>query len=280
MQRIRRGWRLAMVSLGVLRHNTGLAAFPILGGLSALFAMAAFGIPSALLFADERNVLGVILAALAIYASTYLSVFFAVALAAAAARALEGETVEVGDAIAVARRHAGAIAGWAGILASVNIILRAIAERFGIVGVIVAGLLGAAWSLITFLVVPIIAIEGLGPVAALKRSGAIFRERWGEEIVGTASIGIIAAVFGVIPAAIIVGIGLLVGSVVVIAATIAIGVVIVVIAAVVSQAATGIFGVALYRYAVGQGAAAPFSEADLAGAVGNKHGGTPEVGRI
>jgi hypothetical protein len=34
---------------------------------------------------------------------------------------------------------------------------------------------------------------------------------------------------------------------------------------VIGQAAQGIFGVALYRYAVGEGAVAPFSEEDLAG---------------
>lgn len=272
MQRLRRGWRLAMVSLGVLRRDRTLGAFPILGGLTTLFAAAAFGIPSAVLFGDDQPVFGVILAAVGIYVATFLGVFFAVALAGAASKALQGEDVTVGDGIAVASRHVGTIAGWAGILASVNIVLRAIEERFGFVGLIVAGLIGAAWGLVTFLVVPVIAIEGIGPISALKRSASLFRQRWGEQVVGTASIGILVLVFGFLPAAVIVGIGFLIGSFGAIVVAVAIAAVIFIVAAIVGQALQGIFSVALYRYAAGEGATAPFSEEDLAGAFRPKRG--------
>jgi hypothetical protein len=265
MQRLRRGWRLAMVSLGVLRRDRTLGVFPVLGGLTALFAVAAFGLPAALLFSDDQNVLGVIVAAVGIYLSTFLTIFFGVALAGAAAVALDGRDATIGDGIAVARRHVGTIAAWAGVVTTVNIILRAIEERFGFVGAIVAGLLGAAWGIITFLVIPVIAIEGLGPIAALKRSASLFRQRWGEQIVGTASIGILVFLFGFLPAAILVGIGYLAGGTIGLVATIPVAAVILVVVAVIGQAAQGIFGVALYRYAVGEGAVAPFSVEDLAG---------------
>jgi len=279
MERFRRGWRLGMVSLGVLRRDRALGAFPILGGLTALFAIAAFGIPAAVLFEGNQTIGAVVLAALAIYASTYLTVFFGVALAGAANAAFEGRGASVGEGVGVARSRAGAIAGWAGILASVNIILRAIEERFGFVGTIVAVVIGAAWGLITFLVIPVIAIEGLGPIAALKRSARIFRARWGEQVIGTVSIGLMVFVFGVLPAALLVGIGFLIGTTVALAATISVAVVIVMVAAVIGQAATGIFSVALYRYAIGEGAAAPFAEADLAGAFAPKRGRT-QTGQI
>jgi hypothetical protein len=265
MQRLKRGWRLAMVSLGVLRRDRTLGVFPVLGALTALFAVAAFGLPATVLFADEQNVLAVIVAAVGIYLATFMAIFFGVALAGAAAAALDGRDATVGGGVAVARRHIGAIAGWAGIVTSVNIILRAIEERFGFVGAIVGGLLGAAWGIITFLVIPVIAIEGIGPIAALKRSASLFRQRWGEQIVGTASIGILVFLFGFLPAAIIVGVGFLVGGTIGLVATIPVAAIIVVVVGVIGQAAQGIFGVALYRYAVGEGAVAPFSEEDLAG---------------
>ena len=295
MERFRRGWRLGMVSLGVLRRDRALGAFPILGALTALFATAAFGIPAAVLFSGDQTVGAVVLAALAIYAATYMTVFFGVALAGTANAVFEGRQASVGEGIGIARGHAGAIAGWAGILASVNIILRAIEERFGFVGTIVAAAIGVAWGLVTFLVIPVIAIEGLGPIAALKRSAGIFRARWGEQVVGTASIVVMVLVFGVLPAALLVGIGFLIGTTVALAATISVAVVIVIVAGVIGQAASGIFAVALSRYVVGEGAAAPFAEEDLAGALspsavvprpgrssaeGSAEGHDPRAGRL
>ena len=47
-------------------------------------------------------------------------------------------------------------------------ILQAIEERFGIVGTIVARLVGLAWNLVTFLVVPILVLEDLGVGDALE----------------------------------------------------------------------------------------------------------------
>ncbi len=41
-------------------------------------------------------------------------------------------------------------------------VLQAIEERFGIIGTIVARLVGLAWNLVTFLVVPILVLEDLG----------------------------------------------------------------------------------------------------------------------
>ena len=51
---------------------------------------------------------------------------------------------------------------WAIVSATVSLVLRAIEERAGIVGRIVVGLVGLAWSLVTFLVLPILVVERLG----------------------------------------------------------------------------------------------------------------------
>lgn len=278
--RITRGWRLAKVSLGVLRRDRTLGTFPILSGITAIFAAAAFWIPAAFLFDEEQNVIATVLAAVGAYAATYVAIFFAVALAGAANMSLDGKDTTVGDGIAVARQHVGAIAGWAAITVSVNIILQAIRERFGFVGDIIAGLVGAAWGLVTFLVVPIIAIEGLGPVAALKRSGSLFRQRWGEQIVGQFSISGLIFLVAMLPAIIVIALGVLSGNAIVAAVCITVGAIVFIIAAIVAQAASGIFGVALYRYAAGLGVPAPFHEEDLATAVGHKRGGRFAPGQI
>ena len=82
-------------------------------------------------------------------------------------------------------------------------ILRAISERGGIVGQIISSLLGFAWGVVTFLVVPILVVENVGPVEAVKRSGSLLKKTWGEQLVGNFSIG---SIFGLlIFAAILIG---------------------------------------------------------------------------
>ena len=64
--------------------------------------------------------------------------------------------------------------------ATVSIIIRSLEDR-GIVGQIVGALIGTAWALVTFLTIPIIMLEDLGPVKALKRSGQPLQADLGRE---------------------------------------------------------------------------------------------------
>jgi len=251
----------------VLRSDRSLAAFPVLGGASALLLAAAFGLPAALLFNDDSNVLAVILAAIGIYLVSYAAVFFNVALAGAAAQVLDGKDATVASGVAVARTRLPAIAGWALMIASVNIVIRALQERLGPVGDLILGGIAVAWGLVTFLAIPVIALENTGPIETLRRSAGIFRERWGEQVTGQFSIGGIVLLFTFLPAIALVGIGYAVGNGVLLGVLIAVAVVLVIVGAIVSTALSQIFAVALYRYAVGQGATGAFTEDVLAGAV-------------
>lgn len=267
MGRIRRGWELTKTSWGVLRSDRSLGAFPVLGGLTALLLGAAFGIPSWLLFDDDLTAAGVVLAALGIYAVTFAAVFFNVALAAAAAQVLDGHDATVASGTAVARRRLGAIAGWAAMVASVNVVVRGLQERAGPLGDLLLGGIAVAWSLVTFLAIPVLALEGTGPIETLKRSAQIFRQRWGEQVTGQFAIGAAMALITLVPAAVLVAIGAAISGTAALAITVAIAAVIVIVGAIVSTALSQIFAVALYRYAVGQGATGRFTEEELAAAV-------------
>ena len=94
------------------------------------------------------------------------------------------------DGLALARQHIGKIFVWALITATVGMILRAIQERSGIVGRIVIGIVGIAWSVLTFFVVPVLLYEPVGVGESIKRSASIFRQRWGEQFIGNATIGL------------------------------------------------------------------------------------------
>ena len=84
--------------------------------------------------------------------------------------------------------------------------LQLLRERGGIAGAIVAALGGMAWNIITFLVVPVLVVEGVGPIGAIKRSAGLLKKTWGEQVIGSAGIGL---VFGLLGLAVgVVGIGL------------------------------------------------------------------------
>jgi len=80
---------------------------------------------------------------------------------------------------------------WAILSATVSVVLRAVQERSGILGRIAVGLVGMARTLVTFLVLPIIVVEGTGVKDALSRSASAFKRTWGENVVGNAGIGLV-----------------------------------------------------------------------------------------
>jgi hypothetical protein len=150
-------------------------------------------------------------------------------------------------------------------------------SRGGIGGAIAGRLLNVAWSLISFLAVPVIAIEGTGPFETLKRCATLFRDRWGQQVTGNIAIGAAVFVVGVLPAAVLIGLGIAVWSSVAIlgAFLVIVGAISLGIAMLISRALSGIFGVALYRYAHDGEAVGGFTPAELESAVRTKGGPAP-----
>lgn len=270
MGRIAAGWRLAKLSLRVVWSDGSLSVLVVLGGIASGAVAIAFLVPAFVAYEIEEEVLAGILAAVGVYLATLVATYFAVALAAASAEVLDGRDATVRGGMAAASRVTGPIAGWALVLTTVNLILQALRERAGILGNILLGAASVAWSLATFLVVPILALEGLGPIRALERSSSLFRQKWGEQLVGTASIGLLFALLGGLPAAIIVVLGFATGSDGVAVGAIVVAVLVVIAASVLGSAARAVFAVALYRYAAGAGATGPFTQWDLERAVARK----------
>ncbi len=180
---------------------------------------------------------------------TYVVVFFNAALVYAADRHLAGERVTLSEAIHAAGARSHVLLPWVVVSATVSIVLRALEQRAGIIGQIVGTIAGVAWSVVTFLVLPILVIEGIGPIAAVKRSGELFKRTWGENLMANAGIGIVAmlAVFaGAIPLVLLIMIGgpiAVLGIVALVLWVIAVSLV--------SATLTGILQVALYRFATG-----------------------------
>lgn len=115
--------------------------------------------------------------------------------------------------------------------------------------------------------IPVIALEGIGPWAAVKRSGSLFRQRWGEQITGNFAIGAIFLLAGLVPAFVLGVIGWVSDSNAVAIPLIVIAVALAVVAVILARTVGSVFAVALYRFAATGAAAGPFSEDDLRGSV-------------
>nr|HNH87392.1 DUF6159 family protein [Solirubrobacterales bacterium] len=204
MKRIKAGWQLTKKSWRVLSDSPGLVRFPLIGGLIALLITIVLIGPGLYLLEDGNSAPGAILAAVGIYLAAFATFYFAVGLAHNADRQMQGETATFGDGMALASSRMGAIAGWAFVATVVMTIIRAIQERFGIAGAIVGGLAGAAWGILTFLAVPVIALEGTGPIETIKRCASLVKSRWGEQIAGTIAIGGIVFLVGFLPATLLI----------------------------------------------------------------------------
>jgi hypothetical protein len=269
VSRFKQGWELTKKSWALLRSNKELFRFPIYGGLAALAIVIAFVGPGLYLIDDGEQVLGGVLTAIGLYGSSFVAVFFGVALAATADKVFHGEQVSISYGFEVARSRTGAIAGWAALAALVGTLISLIQQSGSIGEAIIASLIGAAWSLITFLAVPVITFEGTGPWATLKRSSSLFKERWRGQVTGNIAIGGIVSLVGVLPAVALIAGGAYLwatgngaGAVLVL-----LGVMLMVVSMLIIQAMRGVFGVALYRFAAEGTVTTGFTQTDFESAV-------------
>ncbi|HEY5053927.1 MAG TPA: DUF6159 family protein [Solirubrobacterales bacterium] len=275
MSKIRRGWGLTKKSWALLRENQALIRFPLYGAFATvLMAVIVLG-PGIYLIAEHETAVGAALAVIGFYLLAVIGIYFSVGLAAAADMIFRGQQATVADGLAVSRSRFSQICGWAAVSTVVGLVLSLLENQGGLAGAIFGRLLDIGWSLITFLAVPVIALEGAGPFETLKRSSILFKSRWGQQVTGNIAIGAAVFLFGVLPSALLIVLGLSVWSSASYAGALllVIGVLGMAIAMLVARALSGIFGVALYRYAIDGEAVGGFTAEDMESAVRKKKGG-------
>jgi hypothetical protein len=273
MSRIKRGWELTKKSWGVLRANPALLRFPLYGGAATIVCAIVVVGPGLYLIEDDQTVFGGAVAVIGFYLLALIGTYFSVGLAAAADMIFRGHEAGVGDGLAVARSRFSQIAGWAAVSTAIGLVLSAL-ENQGAAGQIIGRLLAVGWSLITFLAVPVIALEGTGPFATLKRSSSLFKSRWGAQVTGNIAIGGAVFLFGVLPSALLIFAGFLTWASAGFAGALllVLGVIGLAISMLVSSALSNIFGVALYRFALDDQAVGGFTPEELNSAVRTRGG--------
>src|SRR5881392_1664775 len=251
-ERLRIGWQLTKVSLSILRREKGLILLPFLSLLTTGVAWILFFLGIFSFVPNPTNPFGSVFfyAGLAVvyFITFFVSIYFNAAVMGAAMIRLNGGDPTISDGLKVANENLRRIAGWALLSATVGLILRAIAERFGVIGRIVAGFAGVAWGIATYLVVPVLIFEKIGPWAAVKRSGSLLRKTWGEAAGGYLTLGAIFVLLA-LPGILFFIVGGLVGGIVGLIVAGAMAVVYWLILGLLGAAAQSILVTALYRYA-------------------------------
>jgi len=270
-QRIENSWALAKASWAVLRADKELIVFPVVSAIAAIVVTLSFMLPfvaagmfSAFTENNSASQATAVIVGFLFYVVQYTVIFFCnTALVGAALIRLRGGDPTVRDGFRIASQHFGSIVGYALISATVGMVLRWIRER-GILGQIAAGLFGLAWNIATYLVVPVLVMENVGPLEAVRRSTALLKKTWGEQIVGNLGIG---AVFGLLfVLLLLLGVPLMAlaasaNSAALIALVILLWVLAFIALGLLSSALNGIYTAAVYQYVATGEPGATFDEA-------------------
>lgn len=262
--RFSKSWQLVKASANVLQANKKLLVFPLISMIGVIIVSITFAVPVLLSgfldrmvsgnASDNTGIFGLIIG-LAFYLVMYTVIYFSnTALVGCVMLYFRGHQPTLGDGLRIAREHFGSILLYALISATVGMILRSIAER-GIIGRIIASLIGFTWSIATFLVIPVLVIEDVSPVDAIKRSGELLKKTWGEQLAASLSMGGIFALIMLAAVAVWVGLAMLVGAtgsaglVGVFIIGLPVLFVFMIVLGLISSALTGIYKAALYQYA-------------------------------
>jgi hypothetical protein len=267
MGRIARGWELSKKSFALVEHDRGLLLFPTLSILATIAAaVVIFGPTFAWWQISGGKAPLVVGAVIGFYTLNVISTFFGVAFIAVARRSLDGEPWTMSDGWWAASSRFGSILAWAVVSTIVGLLLQVLERVRGgvLVNVVARWVIGAAWSLATFFIVPVLALEGGNPFQAAQRSVQIVRKRWGEGVVGATAIGGLYAIV-VFAAAIpfILGVAAYASAPLLSFLLIIVAIAIVSVGTVVNSAVSQLFRFVLYEYAVSDRALGSFSPDEL-----------------
>jgi hypothetical protein len=223
MNAFQRSWLLLKSSLSVIGRNKQLLIFPVIIFLCTTFIILFFLAPPVLrptgysyasaehwkaishsLFretADQsaRGGSQVVFTpgAMAYLAFLYLlSMFIAtfcnVAFFHEILAALSGQPVSIVRGLKFALSKMGAILMWTLFAGLVGLIIKTIEERMGLIGRIIAKIVGIAWSVASVFAIPVIVCQegNANPLSVVRKSAEILTRTWGEALIGYAGLGI------------------------------------------------------------------------------------------
>ena len=255
------GKQLLSATWGLLRQDKELIVLPLIGSVFGLLAAVILFFPGYGLGwvaggRHESDLAYWVGGALAAFGSTVVGVFFQAALVIGANQRADGGDPTMRSCLRGAWRRKWQILTWSVLATVVGLVLQQIQERLGFLGSVIKIFGSVAWGVATFVVVPVLVVEDVGTIGAIKRSAQILRDTWGTSLRTAVRGGVLAAVLWIVPTIVLaVGIGLAFvgddGALVVGILLAAVGGVALVVAATLIGAVGAYARALIYRYAVG-----------------------------
>jgi hypothetical protein len=194
--RIGRSFQLVGQSYRILMQDKELMVLPLISGAIMTVAVAIIVLGGFVFGAGmdvsrlEEGGLAVYLPLFLMYVATYMiGIFFQAAVVAGATERMRGGDPTVSSALAAAGRRLGPIVAWAIVAATVGVVIQIIHDRVGFVGKVITRIAGAAWSLATFFIVPVLVLEERSIGDSFGRSVSVFKKTWGETFAGNLGLG-------------------------------------------------------------------------------------------
>lgn len=246
MGRFQVGWQLGLRSWRLLKADKELVALPVASALVTLIMLAVLGLPGLLLQRDAGHATpgSVLFYAVTLLVIAFVGTFFSAALVAGALQRLDGHDPTLTSSLRAAWQRKAQIAQWALVSTVVGLVINLIEQRLGVLGRLGGWFLDVAWAVATAFALPVIIVEGVGPVDALKRSSSIIKARWGDAVgtyAGASIVFLPAFLAALIVGFLLMAVAPVVGIVVMVAAFL--------VLAVLAACVSAIARAALYQYA-------------------------------
>lgn len=284
METLARSWKLTKLTFSIINQDKELLAFAFLSFVFSALLTAAFVIPAVIPLISEPGwsdqtvtTVQIVSVFLIYFALAFVATFFNVCVVYTTKVRLEGGNATFGQSLAFAVTRLPAIAAWSLVAATVGLLLRALQEagqkagKFGsFLTSLLVGVLGAAWSVITLFVVPILVYENTGPFAAIGRSVQVIKRTWGESLAKGIGLGLVQFLIQALIVVLTVAVAVLVsepGGTVALVLAVGVGVVLLLLSALVFSVANTVFNTALYAYAQTGKIGGGYDTADLDAAV-------------
>jgi hypothetical protein len=253
VERIQNAWNIGRASWSVLAKDRELALIPVFAGLAAIIVFGAVILPSVLLLGgaqaaqDSKPALW-LMGFIAIVLASWVSAIGQAAIIAGAAERMAGGEPDLRSAFSAAWVRAGRLFGWALFATVVAAVLDQIEQRLGIFGRLVSWIGRVAFGVLSFLALPVIVF--LSAIEAFKRSAAMVRKTWGEQVTFNFGMGVLGFVL-CLPALVVGTTALASGELVVTVVGVALAGGWLIAVGAVTSALSAIFKAALYRWANG-----------------------------
>jgi Family of unknown function (DUF6159) len=251
------GKEVISASWDLLRQDRNLIWLPVIAAVAGTAAGAVLFFPGYAIgrAIDDTSRTGYYAGGLlAAFAFSLISIYFQAALVIGAYVRADGGKPTLGGVLRQTWAIKSRVIAWAVVTTTVGAAIRALEQRLGIFGRILGFVGGLGWAIASCFVVPVLVAEGLGPIAAVKRSAELIRGTWGTSVRTTLRLAatwflLFIPVFMVF----IYGLALLFsGSTVAGVALIAVGVIAFVGLSSVFEAITTYARAMIYRFAVGR----------------------------